>query len=177
MAGVKKILDRLGLGRGVKNRVKKLIISALTFILVMATFGTAIWLINLEGTITGQVVSVDEGDLSYTGDFAFGVLNTTNGLATKQQIITIRQNIINNGDENVFGNYSETLIFNDADIGDNCDPINDCSSVTAFEGTEINEGDIINLTQGNTELYVNVTCKRFSCPQDIVGNWSIEILP
>jgi hypothetical protein len=142
------------------SKKQKIITSSLLSLLFLGSGVFAIWYISLTETASLSVTS--DSPLSYTHNWNV----VTNLDSTNKSVSETRELTLINEDGLIQMNVS--IVENKTDVNDSCTP--DADEVTGklyYEGSEIVTGDIINITHGQTNITLNFSAERFSCPSSL----------
>ena len=129
---------------------------------LLATTGYAAWLLYLNPSYTAFVVG-DDKNLQIDLDFSDIMLNTS---GATENVTEFTSSKIFNPDGVVELEFDSviTKIANN----ENClDIDDDCTISNFYNGTNLNSGDFINITEGYTFLNSSVTCDYRSCPANV----------
>jgi len=142
------------------KRIKKL--SAIFIgLLCIGSIALAGWLISVNNSITGNVVSMNgESILVFDKQFDnWDQLNTTVSNASSSKIVTLINN--NGGFDNMLVTIDKTFI----DINDSCTPDPDeCIITFELNNKTIETGDLVSIGSGANYLEATLSCERLACP-------------
>lgn len=143
---------------------KKKLMSILSVLGVSSMIVLGAWLISLESSITGEVVSDQGGVVYFSTDFQqLGIIDTT----TSGQTIIRNASIMNeNGNLNFTFTYNETRI----DVQDACtDYLNDVTVTYKLDGIPITNNQEITIVSGLNVITAEFDFVMQSCPQNITS--------
>lgn len=137
--------------------------------LMLLPVAYAVWLLLLQGSFTGYVVSDDLG-LSFTQEFGDVTINTTSGASSE----TSSSQILNNNGDVVMTLTSAVTKTDNSD--DLCtDYENDCDVTYSSTTTpSISNGGSFTLPSGVSEFNTTITCLERSCPQNVSVDITLE---
>ena len=150
------------INEGKQKKMKKLIVlGILGLFLGTGTFVTATYLMGYDNEI--ETIVYSDSVFSLTSDISNQVFNTTSEVVSTEQLLSFDNN-------NGFLDFEFTI--NTTKINENditCpDFENDCVIILMNNTKgEITSNEIVKFYPGSNDFYYNVTCARFSCPQNI----------
>ena len=123
--------------------------------------------------IIGMVTGPTSSPLTWNVEFSDLTLDTVNTSANN-----ISRGTLENSDglvEDMTLNLSVIKI--DADGSDGCDDFeNDCDVTWKLNSSLVEDGALIDLAPGLTNVTMNISCVRWSCSQNITGSFLLEKL-
>ena len=156
---------------GLKQRWKNLSLKyKVLSIIFMSVFllgsATAVWISQFSGSSGYDVTS--DVPIHFTGSLSLDNIDVSNESYYKNEVITLQN-------DNGAVDFNFTIIKNESDVfWDDCtDWEDDCDLKIEYLGEEISSG-IHEIPSGTSVLNVTSSCERYSCPQHLEAEISIN---